>query len=281
VTEAVGSIAKAVRVLRGIADVGGSIGARELAQRLGEPKSTVQRLLQTLEATGMVAQDAATQGYLLGPLALELGMACLRRVDLRREAVPVMQALRDATGETVGLNIRVGDARMYIEQIESRLQLRAKAELGAPYTLHTGSPGRVLLAFLPQAEIDRILAGATLPKAGRGPKRKADLLAMLAGIRERGHAMAFEETIAGLNTIAAPVRDHRGDVVAALSVSGPAGRFSAERMEAIRPLLLAAAEEIAARLGHRGTATRPEAAAARTRTTRRPAAPASGKETGT
>ena len=248
-TGTVESVTKAVRVLQGIA--GGGLGARELAHRMGEPKSTVQRLLQTLEATGMVVQDPDTLGYALGPLTLQLGMVCLRRIDLRREAVPVMRGLRDATGETVGLNVRVGDARMYIEQIESRLQLRAKAELGAPYALHVGSPGRVLLAFLPQAEIDRILAATPLPSQGRTPKRKAeDLLALLAEIRSAGYATAFEETIAGLNTIAAPVRDHRGDVAAALSVSGPAGRFGAERMEEVRPLLLDAAEEIGFRLGH-------------------------------
>jgi IclR family acetate operon transcriptional repressor len=267
-TETVGSVAKAVRVLQGIAAAGGGLGARELAQRVGEPRSTVQRLLQTLEATGMVVQDPDSQGYALGPLTLQLGMACLRRMDLRQEAVPVMRGLRDVTGETVGLNVRVGDARMYIEQIESRLQLRAKAELGAPYALHTGSPGRVLLAFLPQPEIERILAATAVPSQGRAPKRKAELLALLAEIRASGHAMAFEETIAGLNTIAAPVRDHRGDVVAALSVSGPAGRFGAERMEEVRPLLLDAAEEISFRLGH-GQPAAASGAAAAPRTARR------------
>ena len=270
-TGTVESVTKAVRVLQGIA--GGGLGARELAHRMGEPKSTVQRLLQTLEATGMVVQDPDTLGYALGPLTLQLGMVCLRRIDLRREAVPVMRGLRDATGETVGLNVRVGDARMYIEQIESRLQLRAKAELGAPYALHVGSPGRVLLAFLPRAEIDRILAATLLPSLGRAPKREADLLALLAEIRSAGYATAFEETIAGLNTIAAPVRDHRGDVAAALSVSGPAGRFGAERMEEVRPLLLDAAEEIGFRLGHgqptAAPAPRIEAAPARARRPKR------------
>lgn len=251
------AVAKAVRVLQGIAGAGGSLGARELAGRMGVPKSTIQRLLQTLEATGMVVQDPCTLGYALGPLTLQLGMVCLQRIDLRREAVPVMRGLRDATGETVGLNVRVGDARMYIEQIESRLQLRAKAELGAPYGLHVGSPGRVLLAFLPQAEIDRLLATAPPPPEGRAPKRRADLLAILAEIRASGHATAFEETIAGLNTVAAPVRDHSGDVAAALSVSGPAGRFGAERMEEVRPLLLDAAEEIGFRLGHGQPAVAP------------------------
>lgn len=284
-SEPVESVLKAVRVLEHLGEASDGLGARELAQWMGEPKSTVQRLLQTLEVCQMVAQDPVSQRYQLGPRTLQLGMVCLRRVDVRRAALPVMHALRDATGETVGLNIRVGDARMYIEQVESPHQLKAKAELGAPYALHTGSPGRVLLAFLPQAEIERILDGARLdPRTDEAPRTKAEILDRLASIREQGSAVAFGETIVGLNTIAAPVRNHLGEVAAALSVSGPAARFGPEQMDEVRTRLLAAAAEVSLTLGYRepGRADplAPAETARPTATARRRAGSANAREIG-
>lgn len=245
------SIHKAVEILDALAREPAGLGARALEGRIGLPRSTVQRLLEALEETGMVKQDEETHRYVLGVRTLQLGVASLGRVDVRTYALPHMRRLRDLSGETVGLNIRAGDARMYIEQIESPHQLRSKAEIGQPYPLYSGAPGRILLAFLAEGEIARILEGSELvPLTASTPVREEEILASLRRIRSEGIAAAFAETIAGLNTLAAPIRGADGGVVAALSVSGPETRFAEEAMRAVRPSLIDTAAAISSEMGY-------------------------------
>ncbi|NEE03341.1 IclR family transcriptional regulator [Phytoactinopolyspora halotolerans] len=245
------SVVKAVEVLLALADHERDLGARDLSERTGLPRSTVQRLLQTFESCAMVEQDPVTLRYRLGTQVLHLGMVALCRVDVRARALPYMNRLRDTSGETVGLSIRVGDERMYIEQLASRQELRSMAEVGQLYPLYSGAPGRVLLAFLDDAEIDRILQAAELvPLTGKTPLTRERVMELVAQTRETGHAVAFEETIPGISTVAAPIRDHRGTVTAALNVSGPASRFDRAAMDGALPELLSAASFISKELGY-------------------------------
>jgi IclR family acetate operon transcriptional repressor len=260
-TELVDAVLRAMKVLEQLSMSEMPQSARDLAAEINVPKSTVQRLLQTLEHCEAVTQDAQTQRYRLGPFAMQLGMASLRGMDLRGVALPLMRELRDETGETVGLNIRVRDTRMYIEQVESPHLLLAKAEVGRPYPLHTGSPGQVLLAFEPEDEISRLLSEADYSALTRKTlKSRTAVEKRLEQVRERGYAEAFEETIAGLNTIAAPIYGALGQVTAALSVSGPVSRFGEKEMNRVLPRLLATAQTISKRLGYRGAGNNPPAA---------------------
>jgi IclR family transcriptional regulator, acetate operon repressor len=244
------SVLKAVDVLGALAEVEVGLGARELSELVDTPRSTAQRLLQTLDSCDMVEQDPVTRRYRLGPRTVQLGMVGLSRVDVRTRALPYMTHLRSVTGETIGLNVRVGDARMYLEQLQSRHVLRAQAEVGQLYPLHSGAPGRVLLAFLDDDEIHRILDSTELvPLTGQTPLTAEHVLELVEQTRALGYAAAFQETIPGLNTIAVPVQDHRGSVVAGLSVSGPASRFDEAAMQEVRPQLLRAAEELSKELG--------------------------------
>jgi DNA-binding IclR family transcriptional regulator len=226
------------------------LSARELATRVDLPKSTAQRLLQSLEESRMTVQDPVSRKYRLGPKTLTLGMAYRERLDLRNAALPHMRALRDLTNETIGLSVAIGHERMFIEEVRSQSELRAHSELGVPYPVWKGAPGRVLLAHLPPAEIDGVLAHAG-ESAWRsiGLASNDALLARLAAIRGDGHDRAFDETIAGVSGIAVPVRDASGHATAALSISGPSGRMSSAEMDRMLPEAKTAADKISGALG--------------------------------
>jgi IclR family transcriptional regulator, acetate operon repressor len=244
------SVRKAAGVLRVLATQPGGLGARELAARTGTSKSTAQRLLQTLESTDLVTQDARSRRYRLGPLVASLGLTYLADVDVRAAALPRMERLRDELGETVGLTVRLGDERIYIAQLESAALLAARAVPGKPYPMWSGAPGRVLLAGLPDGEIKRILTQARFTAfTEHTPVRATDVRTAIQRARADGLVEAFEETIAGVNTIAAPIHDSGGAVVAALSVSGPATRFGSTEMFRARHTLLTSTASISTELG--------------------------------
>lgn len=246
------SLRKALLILDALRDSEVDLSARDLAARLDLPKSTAQRLLQTLEQSRMATQDPATRKYGLGPHTLTLGMAYRDRLDLRNVALPHMRRLRDKVQETVGLSVPVGAARMFIEEVQSQSELRAHSELGQPYPLWMGAPGRVLLADLPDDERCRILHDAD-ESAWRvvAPATREGFLDILAVIRDRGHDRACDETIAGISAVAVPVRDATGRVSAALSVSGPSARMSPATMDSVLPDVLQAADAISRALGGR------------------------------
>lgn len=243
------SVVKAVEVLEALAS-NGAMAARDLERLTGIPRSTAQRLLQTLHRCDMVQQDAVMQRYSLGPRVMQLGAACLSRVDVRTRGLPYMKELWQQSGETVGLSVRVADSRIYIEQLESRQTVRTKAEVGELYPLYSGAPGRVLLAFMNDDEAERILNEADFRRlTEHTPPSKEKVRQLVHDVRVRGYAMAFEETIAGLNTIAAPIFDHAHQIAAAMSISGPAPRFDEDAMRGVLDSLLSATAAVSRELG--------------------------------
>lgn len=244
------SVRKAADVLSVLADAGRDMSAREISVHTDVPKSTAQRLLQALEESGLVRQDPVSRRYGLGPKTLTLGMAYLDRVDVRAQALPHMMRLRDGLDETIALAVRAGTSRIYVEQIEARSGLKVKAELGRPYPLWAGASGRVLLASLPRDEIIRF-AGEVGEAAFThvDPPSMNGLITELEKTRKRGYAWAFEETMRGVHTIAAPIRVSSSDV-AVLSVSGPSNRFSQSLMESATGPLVESASAISAAMGY-------------------------------
>jgi IclR family acetate operon transcriptional repressor len=230
------SLRKAMLILDELCGSETELSARELAGRLDVPKSTAQRLLRSLEDAQMAEQDPVTRKYRLGPRTLTLGMAYRHRLDLRNVALPHMRRLRDATDETIGLSVAIDDTRMFIEEVQSQSELRAHSELGQPYPIWTGAPGRVLLAYMPQEGLGRILGRAD-DQAWRpiDPPTREGLLAALRQIVRQGFECARDETIRGISAVAVPVTDATGLVVAALSVSGPTHRMTGDMMDSVVP----------------------------------------------
>ncbi|MGH3666329.1 MAG: IclR family transcriptional regulator, partial [Egibacteraceae bacterium] len=199
-----------------------------------------------------LVRRAAGRRYALGPHLLRLARVAHPGVDLQVIALPVMRRLRDACGETVGLHVRSGDRRLVIDQVESLQPLRRTyTELSERIPLHQGAPGKVLLAFMPAEQREEVLAGpldAATPSTITDPQI---LRAELDQIRDRGCAFSIEERVAGIRTVAVPIRNHTGAVRAGLSVTGPALRVTPQRLEELAPLAMRAGAEVSGALGWR------------------------------
>ena len=133
----------------------------DISRRLGLHKSTTHRLLSLLKKKRLITTDAASQLYSLGPGVVELSWIILRQQDLRTVCAPYLERLRQTTNETVSLYIRMGDQRVCIDELASSQEIKYSQTLGLATPLHVGAPGKVLLAFLPPAELEVLLA--TLP----------------------------------------------------------------------------------------------------------------------
>jgi len=248
------AVSKAIQILSALRSHADGASARELAPSTGFARSTVQRILVTLSASGMVIQDAATQRYRIGPQALVIGLGYNGGNVLVNEARPYMFALRDESGETVGLSVAVGHARVFLEEVQSNAEIRFASEMGRLYPLWSGANGRVLMGGLSDAQIDRVLADHEHDETLHESLSPDQIRERIVDMRSRGFAQASNETIANVSSVAVGVRDGSGQTVAALSVSGPAERFTPQRMNEIVPQLQAAASAISVRLGAgRGT----------------------------
>jgi DNA-binding IclR family transcriptional regulator len=228
-----------------------NLGVREMARRLHLTRSTTHRLLVSLEQVGLVEQGPLTGKYRLGYKATYWAARSSHQATLRENAMRHMIKLRDVTQETVGLTVRVKSSRTYIAQVQSPHELRRTLSLGHLSPLYAGGPGRALLAFLPDEEIETILHAVPPQKfTARTPTTRRRIWAELHAVRRHGIAAGVGEITEGSATIAAPVRDATGQVIAALSISGPAFRFTEDRRLAAAPRLRVAAEELSRELGY-------------------------------
>jgi DNA-binding IclR family transcriptional regulator len=244
------AIRRAIAVLKAFGPDPAHLTAQQISQRTGLNRSTVYRLVSALEHEGLVATD--TDGrYRLGPEIAILGTLALRQIDLRALALPFMRALAERSGETVDLEVLHGERVMIVEEVAGDHLLHASSNIGTLYPAHCTATGKLLLAALPAEDLDRLLAqakGACGPRAIGDPELlRADLQASLA----RGYATAYEELEAHLHAVAAPLYDHHGQIVAALSVSGPAARMPRRREPELVRMLSDACTEISRALGYR------------------------------
>jgi DNA-binding IclR family transcriptional regulator len=209
------------------------LGVTELAEKLDLTKSSVHRVLQVLVAHGLVAQDPVRRNYSLGYRILALAQAVPGEADLRHICQPHMRTLLVATQETISLYAAAGDVRVCLEELESPQMLRMSAGVGRCFPLDRGSASYALLIDGPDAGEAWHRLTAVLP-----PERVVELLERIRAVRAAGYARSGGETVAGAASIAAPIRSPDGHVVAALSVGGPATRFTEEAVARHRGALL-------------------------------------------
>lgn len=228
-------------------------GVTELAARLRMHKSTVLRLLATLEASGYVEQEPETRRYRLRLKLFELGSQVIGRTDLMKEARPILEDLNRQTDEVVHLGVLDQGEVVYVDKVESSHTLRMYSRIGRRSPVHATGVGKALLAFLPEAEVEGITEN-------RGLKRytpntivdRSRLLAHMAEIRKAGVAFDDEEHEPGIRCVAAPVMDLHGRVAAAISVAGPSLRMTPERLTELVNPVREAANELSRRLGGKG-----------------------------
>jgi IclR family acetate operon transcriptional repressor len=243
------SVTRALRCLEMIAEAG-ELGVTELGRRLGVHKATASRLAATLADRGLVERDPVTDKYRLGFGLIRLAGAAMAGLDLVSTARPILEDLADRTRETVNLGVASGDGVIYIDQITGTRSIVAVSWVGRRTPLHASSNGKVLLAYMDDRELERHLQtplDAATDRTIIDPER---LRAQLQEIRTRGYAQTLEELEEGLNAVAAPIRQVDGEVVAALSVSGPAFRMRPMDLPRVGRLTMEAAASISRRLGY-------------------------------
>jgi DNA-binding IclR family transcriptional regulator len=241
------SVDRALRILEILARSGES-GVTEIAAALEVHKSTAFRLVATLEQHGLVEQVEGRGKYRLGVGLLRLAGATSARLDVVQEARPLCKQLAAATGETVNLATLSGHSALYLDQVAGPSALQPHNWVGQHIPLHATSNGKVLLAWLAQAELGELL-GRLPAFTGSTITTKAQLKRALDTVREQGYAVAVDELEVGLTAIAAPVRNAHGDVICSMSLSGPTFRLPPERVDEVTPLLVDAADELSHRLG--------------------------------
>ena len=246
------AVRKAVALLKAFSHDQPELSVAELSRRLGIHKSTVSRLLGALELEGLVERNPETGRYRLGTELIVLAGQVVGHADLRLLAKPYLDALASRYGETANLVVLYHDSALNIEQsVPAERQIKDIGWVGKRTPLHATSPGKVLLAFLPAEERAALLARLRLHRyTPRTITERAELEQKLERVRRQGYALAQEELEEGLNSAAAPVRDRSGRVCAAISLSGPAYRVTAERLPEIAAELMETAEQISRRLGY-------------------------------
>jgi IclR family KDG regulon transcriptional repressor len=249
--ESLSSVTNAMRVLKAFSSRHRSYGVTELARKLDLSTSTTHRLLATLVAEHMVEQDPETGRYRLGLAVYDLVAATSPGYDLTEAVLPPMTMLRHRTGETTQLGVLDGREVVYVERLQSMHSLRMFLDVGRRNSAHSTGTGKVLLAHLDKAVLDRTLEGWELEALTPFTISDPELLRKeLARIREQGWGCNIEEAEIGATSVGAPVRDVTGQVVAALSVAGPTARMSPE-LTTITHAVVEAAAAASRRLGHR------------------------------
>lgn len=227
-------------------------GVGELSRRLGMPKTTVQRALQTLWTAGWICPSGAeTTSWMLTTRALHIGQRAVADLGVRDAALPIMRELRRETGETAHLMVLEGDRAVLIEKVETEHPIRAVIMLGSGVPLHGSSNGKAMLAYRPLEEV-RTIVGDHLDRYTEKTIVDWDeFLAELARVRERGYATNVGEWRTDISAVASPIFDHAGRSKASLSISAPASRMTEELRPKYGALITEAAQRVSATLGYR------------------------------
>jgi IclR family transcriptional regulator, acetate operon repressor len=257
-SQTIATVERAADVLTLFADAAEpTLGVTEIANELSLSKAAVHRILASLRTRGYVELDESSRRYSLGPSAFALGLSYLARIDVRSSAAPELSSLSNATDETATLSVLSGGGRIYIDQVTPPREIVMSVPLGQRFPLYAGSSSKVLLAFMREDEIETIISGPLTAITDTTLTEPTRLRRELAEIRKRGYATSAGERQAGAASVAAPIFDHSGRPVAAISVCGPAERMS-ENLPLAAGLVVEATTRVSSRLGHRIRADRNE-----------------------
>ncbi|MFH8294134.1 IclR family transcriptional regulator [Streptomyces sp. NPDC018059] len=248
------AVTRSLDILELFLEGDGTFSAPEVTRRLQLPRTTVHELLTTLAARSYLAQIPDQPGrYRLGVRTYQLGSRYAEQLDLAAEGQQVAREVAETCDETVHVAILEDTDVIYIAKVDSTHAVRMVSAAGRRLPAHCTSVGKMLLASLPQPELESRLQEREL--AAMTPASITDpdeLAAALADIRERGVAVEHRESNPDVSCVAAPVRDSAGRVVAALSISVPMIRWSEERERELAELAAKGAGDLSVRLGHRG-----------------------------
>jgi IclR family acetate operon transcriptional repressor len=245
----INSVNRAIAVLE-VCALNGPLPQAVIARQTGLTDATALRYLSTLARHGFVERDPTTGFYRLGLRLFQLGQRVFGERDPRQVARPVMERLLTRFDETLNLAMRRGDVLVLIDALESRRTIKRGASVGGQDPWHSSSLGKAILAHLPESEVDELLELHPLERLTAATLVERDLLAReLARVRETGYAVDDEECEDGLRCVGAPIFDRDGRPTLALSISGPASRFTPAAVVTMGEAIREAADEIGRALG--------------------------------
>lgn len=246
------SIQRAAVILRSFTETEPELGVIELSQRLDLHKSTVSRILSTLQHEGLIGQNPETGKYRLGVGLISLAGVALGRLNARAAAQPYLTDLVNATQETVNVTVLDGSECVNIERAFSPQPIRYMGWIGRRSPTHCTASGKVILAYMDPAQRTAVLPIPLCRYTNKTITDLAQLEQSLANVCRDGYAIVHEEYEAGFSSIAAPILDHRGNVAATLAVSGPTYRLEDGVITTFVTPLLDAAQKASAGLGYLG-----------------------------
>jgi DNA-binding IclR family transcriptional regulator len=232
---------RALDLLQAVADSPEPAGMAALGAQLGLDKSTASRLLRYLHGHGYLTRDPNSRRYEVGPKLMVLAATTLRHYNLRSVAEPTLVELRDATGETIGLHIRVGSERLCIAGAESTHVIRRVVPLGERAPLYLGPSSKAILAQLSDGEIDAILVAAG------DPVDRGALFKQLKFVRDNGYLAVVSDRTPGVAGLSVPISSG-STVLGSITASGPVERWTVKRMKEFAPRFVSASRLISSRV---------------------------------
>ena len=244
------AVERALILLRYITDNEDGLSIRESSRNLGYSPATVQKIIGALKSQGYVVQDELTERYHLGPETVQLGLTALSRLDVRRVARPYLEKLSRESGETVFLAIARGHYAVYVDKVVSDQPIRMDAPIGAIRPYNCTAVGKVLLAGMTAEEIEALYKDGAFEKRTENSILDPDVMqGEVEIVREQGWAGDREEFDNGASCVAAPIYDHEGRIVAALTISGPSTRINQD-LDRIIELTKSRTEEVSKEMGY-------------------------------
>ncbi|WDR06855.1 IclR family transcriptional regulator [Devosia rhodophyticola] len=244
------SVRRTIQVLDLLARKG-PLGVRAVAEQLALPVGSVHRLLSELDEESAVERDG--QGaWQLGYRLLDIVELQLDGLGFQRLARPFCEAIAAEVGETVNVNVTSGDGCVCIDKVRGNENMQLDWRVGSRGPLHCGGAAKAILAFLADADQQRIVNGPLKQFTPNTITSATVLRAELARIRERGYSIDAQEVVLGVFCVAVPIVDRTGRPVGAISISGPSPKAAGSSVQPLASRLGAAAEEISRRLGFSG-----------------------------
>jgi DNA-binding IclR family transcriptional regulator len=241
---------RGLRLLRLFGDSPRGLTAKQVGGLTRLPVSTVHRFLANLVTAGFLTRDG-DGNYRLGIACFTIGQAAVGQLDIRRLSLPYLRELNQQTRETIHLTVRHGLSAVYVEKLDSPEPLRIHSRIGASVPLYCSAVGKVMLAYMPEDERDRILPELSLKRlTPNSVGNLQELKTELYRVHKNGYACDLEEHELHIRCVAAPIWDHTGSVQSSLSITAPAVRMPVTRLRQLAPLIQAAGIQISLELGY-------------------------------
>jgi IclR family acetate operon transcriptional repressor len=245
------ALQRGLRLLHLFSESPRGLTAKQVASLSRLPVSTVHRFLANLVTSGFLSCDG-DGSYHLGIACFAIGQAAVGQLDIRRLSLPYLKELNQQTRETIHLTVRHGLAAVYVEKLDSPEPLRIHSRIGAAVPLYCSAVGKVMLAYTPEEERERILPELTIKRLTQNTVGNLqELRAELYRVHKNGYACDLEENEMHIRCLAAPIWDHTGSVQSSVSITAPTVRMPVTRLRQLAPLIQSAGLQISRELGYR------------------------------